>query len=106
MKATVLKNRGSGLIWNNLVIETFLYLKSMMMNYCECKIRIIQITGDLWIAKGLYSKIKLPCSFGIGLSGIITEAGKKCKKNFKPEMMKVILNRGLTEGKMENFPEP
>ncbi|MEO8447922.1 MAG: zinc-binding dehydrogenase [bacterium] len=56
---------------------------------------------DLWIAKGSYSKIKLPVVLGSDCSGIIYKKGKNVTA-FK-EGDEVIVNPGMNWGSDENF---
>ncbi len=102
MKAAVLKKTGgSGDLRNNLVIED---IPLPEINEDELLINVKSASlnhRDLWIAKGLYSKIKLPVVLGSDCSGIISETGKNVK-DFKAGD-EVILNPGINWGTMENF---
>ena len=56
---------------------------------------------DLWIAKGAYSKIKLPVVLGSDCSGIISSIGKNVA-SFKIGD-EVVINPGLNWGTEENY---
>jgi zinc-binding alcohol dehydrogenase/oxidoreductase len=101
MKAAVLKKTGDS-IKQNIVIEdipqpeitsdedVIIKLKSASLNH-----------RDLWIAKGLYSKIQLPAVLGSDGSGIVFKKGKGVKE-FK-ESDEVIINPNINWVDNENY---
>lgn len=102
MKAALLLNTGDiSALSKNLVIddmpipeinpdEVLINVKAASLNH-----------RDLWIAKGAYSKIKLPVVLGSDCSGVIFKKGSNVS-GFK-EGDEVIVNPGINWGNDENF---
>jgi len=102
MKAAVLKNIGNiEELKNNLTIED-IPIPEINNNEVLINVKYASINHrDLWIAKGLYSKIKLPVILGSDCSGIIHSKGSDVTEfNIGDE---VIINPGLNWGNDENF---
>lgn len=102
MKAVVLKRTGPAEeLHKNLVIEE---VPIPEINENEVLIRVKAASlnhRDLWITKGMYSKIRLPLIPGSDCSGIIHSAGKKVIH--VKEGDEVLANPGFNWGSNEEY---
>ncbi|MCY7362560.1 MAG: zinc-binding dehydrogenase [Ignavibacteria bacterium] len=102
MKAAVLKSIGNiEELKINLTIEDF-PIPEITNNEILINVKYASINHrDVWITKGLYSRIKLPVILGSDCSGIIHSKGSDVTEfNIGDE---VIINPGLNWGTDENF---
>ncbi|MBK6538625.1 MAG: zinc-binding dehydrogenase [Ignavibacteria bacterium] len=102
MKAAVL--RQTGIIQNireNILIED-VPVPELLKDEILIRVNSASLNHrDLWISKGMYSKIKLPAVLGSDCSGTVTAVSTGVKE-FKSGD-DVILNPGLNWGDNENF---
>lgn len=102
MKAAVLKQTGhSEHLSENISIEE---IPLPVINDDEVLIKIHSASlnhRDLYIAEGLYSKIKLPVVLGSDGAGVVHSKGKNVKHLETGD--EVIINPGMNWGENENF---